>query len=144
RVLKKVGVGAIKMAVSLLYCDTPESFTNQLNSDCMGLFSFLKGSGDNLLKKKEETKAAAASATALSEARKASLLAAVNKLNLPVTDLSLDVNDDTVTVYGQAETQMAKELVVLTLGNNQGIASVDDRISVVKPEPEADFYEVKS
>lgn len=110
----------------------------------MGLFSFLKGSGDNLLKKEEEAKAAAASDVALKEARKSALLAAVNRLNLPVTDLSLDLNEDIVTVYGQAETQVAKELIVLTLGNNQGIASVDDRISVVKPEPQADFYEVKS
>jgi len=49
-----------------------------------------------------------------------------------------------VTVYGEAETQVAKELVLLTLGNNAGISSVDDRMSVVKPEPEATFYEVKS
>ena len=33
---------------------------------------------------------------------------------------------------------------MLTLGNNIGISKVDDRINVVKPEPEATFYEVKS
>ena len=73
------------------------------------------------------------------------MMADVNELNLPVTDLSLLINGDVVTVYGQAETQVAKELVVLTVGNNADIASVDDRMSVVEPEPEeATFYEVKS
>ena len=49
-----------------------------------------------------------------------------------------------MTVYGEAQTQVAKELALLTLGNNAGISSVDDRMSVVVPEPEATFYEVKS
>ena len=30
------------------------------------------------------------------------------------------------------------------LGNTTGIATVDDRMSVVTPEPESDFYVVKS
>ena len=35
--------------------------------------------------------------------------------------------------------------VILALGNVQGVASVDDRVSVIAaPEPEADLYEVKS
>ena len=53
---------------------------------------------------------------------------AVNELDLPVKDISLLLNGDVVTVYGEAETQVAKELVLLTLGNNAGISSVDDRI----------------
>jgi nucleoid-associated protein YgaU len=40
--------------------------------------------------------------------------------------------------------QQHKEKLVLALGNVTGIASVDDRLTVVNPEPEADFYEVKS
>ena len=54
------------------------------------------------------------------------------------------LNDDVVTVFGTAESQYAKELVILTLGNHAEIARVDDRMTVVTPEPESTFYEVKS
>lgn len=110
----------------------------------MGLFSFLKGAGKSVLSKEEEAAAAARSANALKEAKINSMLTQINNLNQPVKDLTLELNDETVTVYGEAESQIAKELVILTLGNNADIAHVDDRISVVRPEPEADFYEVKS
>ncbi|MFZ1677328.1 MAG: peptidoglycan-binding protein LysM [Saprospiraceae bacterium] len=112
----------------------------------MGLFSFLKGSGAKLLSKKEEEAVKTASPQEALNIKKTAMLKAVTDLNLPVQNLSLDINDETVTVWGQAETQMAKELTVLTLGNNTGISSVDDRMSVIatNAEPEAVFYEVKS
>ena len=53
------------------------------------------------------------------------------------------VEDDKATVYGQVESTAAKEKVILIVGNTEGIATVDDRISVINPEPEATFYEVK-
>lgn len=110
----------------------------------MGLFSFSKNAGSKTLSKEAEAKATAASPEVLKKAKVDAMTKAVNDLKLPVTDLSILLNDEVVTVYGQAETQVAKDLVVLTLGNNAGISSVDDRMSVVKPEPEATFYEVKS
>lgn len=112
----------------------------------MGLFSFLKGSGAKLLNKKEEEAVKTASADEAMNIKKAAMLKAVADLNLPVQNLSIDINGETVTVWGQADTQMAKELTILTLGNNVGISSVDDRMSVTAPapEPEAVFYEVKS
>ncbi|MBK9981301.1 MAG: peptidoglycan-binding protein LysM [Saprospiraceae bacterium] len=112
----------------------------------MGLFSFLKGSGAKLFNKHEEETIKTVSPDVALNMKKDAMLKAVNDLNLPVQNLSLDINDETVTVWGQAETQMAKELTVLTLGNNVGISSVDDRMSVIAtdPEPEAVFYEVKS
>ena len=110
----------------------------------MGLFSFKTGAGKKILEKKEEEKAAAVSAEALKKTKLDKMKAAVDKLNLPIKDLSLDLNGEVVTAYGQAESQFAKELVVLTLGNNADIRQVDDRITVVTPAPEATFYEVKS
>lgn len=110
----------------------------------MGLFSFSKSSGTKLVDKKTEEKAAAVSAEELKRVKTESMMKAVDSLHLPVKDVSILLNDDVVTVYGEAETQVAKELVLLTLGNNAGISSVDDRMSVVKPEPETTFYEVKS
>lgn len=110
----------------------------------MGLFSFLKNAG---------AKAPAAPAprakTVLDEA--AERAARINALRdyvlsmkLDIKDFDLEIDGDKVTVYGQAQSQAAKEKVILTVGNVEGIATVDDRISVVVPEPEAQFYEVKS
>ena len=110
----------------------------------MGLFSFSKDAGAKPVSKKEEEKASAISAEELKRVKTNAMLKAVDDLHLPVKDISILINGDVVTVYGEAETQVAKELVVLTLGNNAGIRSVDDRINVIKPEPEATFYEVKS
>ena len=110
----------------------------------MGIFDFLKGSGAKIFNKNEEETVKTATPAATEKMRTDAMMRAVNALNLPVKDLSLDIQDDTVVVYGQAETQVAKELVVLTLGNNMGVARVDDRITVIKKEPEAAFYEVKS
>ena len=110
----------------------------------MGLFSFSKDAGAKPVSKKEEEKASAISAEELKRVKTNAMLKAVDDLHLPVKDISILINGDVVTMYGEAETQVAKELVVLTLGNNAGIRSVDDRINVIKPEPEATFYEVKS
>jgi nucleoid-associated protein YgaU len=110
----------------------------------MGLFSFRTGAGNKVLSKKDEVKVSAVSEEAVKKAKTDAMLKAVEKLKLPVKDLSLDLKGEVVTVYGQAETQFAKELVILTLGNNADIRQVDDRISVVTPAPEATFYEVKS
>jgi nucleoid-associated protein YgaU len=109
----------------------------------MGLFSFLKGAGAKLLNKKEAETAATVSPEEVKRLKINKMMEAVNALKLPVKDLSLLLNEDVVTVFGEAESQVAKELVILTLGNNAEIASVDDRISVVSIEPEALFYEVK-
>src|SRR5690554_2470750 len=107
----------------------------------MGLFSFLKKAGSNIFGKDTETAEEAAQKL---EARKSVLLDEVNKLNFDVEDLSLELDDDTVTVYGKVDYQEEKEKVILALGNVTGIATVDDRINVVHPKPESTFYEVKS
>ena|SRR5687767_3344674 len=110
----------------------------------MGLFSFLKGSGAKIFNEKEEAAVKKAAPADGERMKKDAMLRAVNALKLPVKNLSLDIQDDTVIVYGQADTQVAKELVILTLGNNMGVSKVDDRMTVVKTEPQATFYEVKS
>ncbi len=114
----------------------------------MGLFSFLKGAGAKIFDKKDDNDAkttTTSTADASAERSKTdAMMRAVNDLKLPVKNLSLDIQDETVVVYGEAETQVAKELVVLTVGNTMGISKVDDRMSVVNVEPESTFYEVKS
>ena len=44
---------------------------------------------------------------------------------------------------GRAPTQQVREKTILAVGNVAGVASVDDRIEVVEPAPEAAFYTVK-
>ena len=107
----------------------------------MGLFSFSKNAGE---KTAAAPKTTAVSPEVMNKSKTDAMMKAVNDLKLPVKDVSLILNDDEVTVFGTAETQVARDLVVLTVGNNVGIRSVDDRMNVVKPEPEATFYEVKS
>jgi hypothetical protein len=99
----------------------------------MGLFSFLKNAGAKLFGKKESSV----------EEMMNALRKAVEDLKIPIENMDLELDDDKVIVYGQCESQADKEKIVLALGNVEGIATVDDRISVVNPEPEAKFYEVK-
>ncbi len=116
----------------------------------MGLFSFLKNAGAKLFgveaEKNDAEKAAmdAAAAEASRQQKISALTSVVNASGICINDLSIDLQDDVVTVYGTAETLADKEKVVLMLGNTDGIATVDDRMSVVAPEPESDFYVVKS
>ncbi len=98
----------------------------------MGLFNFFKNS-----KKKEKE-------SNEPEVNPQELLGIVNGMGMTVSDLSLSVDDDKVTVYGECESQADKEKIILALGNQPGVASVDDRMTVKAPAPEAKFYEVKS
>lgn len=110
----------------------------------MGLFSFLKNAGAKIFDKKAETKEGP-SAEELAKAKINSLHKVVNDLEgIEVRDLDIAMLDDTVIVTGEVDSQADREKVILALGNVNGVAQVDDRIKVETPEPEADFYEVKS
>lgn len=108
----------------------------------MGLFSFLKKAGTTPAKPaapKESVLDIAARRADFINALRSSVLA----LGVEIKDLEIELDDDKVTVYGQTQSQADREKVILVLGNHAGIATVDDRISVVVPEPEAQFYEVQ-
>ena len=112
----------------------------------MGLFSFLNTAGEKLFGKKAETPATpSVDAAAIERERRiAAIQSYVIGLGLSIENLDIDIEGDKVTAYGQAQTQSDKEKLILALGNVEGIASVDDRVSVLVSEPEADMYEVKS
>jgi nucleoid-associated protein YgaU len=105
----------------------------------MGLFSFLKNAGAKLFNKKKE-----ASPEEVRAANMEAMKKAVEDLGFEVREMFLDLQDDTVIVFGEVDTQEIKEKVILALGNVEGIATVDDRMTVETPEPESQFYEVKS
>lgn len=113
----------------------------------MGLFSFLKKAGSKLFSKNEQERASTTTdgiSEEVEQAQKLTLLrGVVESLNFDIENFELDLNEDTVIVYGQMTSQANKEKVILALGNVAGIATVDDRITVEAAEPEAQFYEVK-
>jgi len=103
----------------------------------MGLFSFIKNAGAKVFgigKTTEEERVDKANM----------LAAAVEKLGFDVRDLNIEVEDDTAIVWGEAGSQETREKVVLVLGNTEGIANVDDRMTVVVEEPQAKFHTVVS
>ncbi len=112
----------------------------------MGIFSFIKNAGSKLFGKKESSTETITAPTIeeLNAEKAAQLRQAIADLQLPVDGLTIEVNDDTVILSGEVENQSDKEKIILTAGNVEGIAAVDDRMTVANPEPEAVFYEVKS
>jgi len=106
----------------------------------MGIFSFIKNAGAKVFgigKTTEEENAEKA----------AKLTDTVNALGFVVTDLVIEVDDDTAKIWGEAENQETKEKVILVVGNTDGIASVEDNMTVVVVEeeevPAAQFHTVE-
>jgi nucleoid-associated protein YgaU len=61
-----------------------------------------------------------------------------------VEDLQVQFRDGVAVLQGKTDSQAEREKVVLMVGNTQGVAQVDDRLVVEKPEPEAVMYTVQS
>lgn len=97
----------------------------------MGLFSFVKNAGAKVFGKKEKTETVS---QADLDAQKAKELERVVKgLGLSIQDLSIEVDGETATVYGQSDRIDYKEKAILAVGNVEGIGSVDDRIVWLRP-----------
>ena len=107
----------------------------------MGLFSFIKNAGAKVFGIGKTTEEEAAEAAAEKAVK---LTSAVEALGLNVEGLSIQVDDDAATIYGEAENQATREKVILVVGNTEGIASVDDQMTTAVQEPEAQFHTVVS
>ncbi|MDB0601052.1 peptidoglycan-binding protein LysM [Tenacibaculum maritimum] len=93
----------------------------------MGLFSFIKDAGAKVFgigKTTEEE--------AVEKAMK--LVDAVKALDLSVENLSVSVEEDKAVVSGEAADLPTKEKVVLVIGNTNGIATVEDNMTVAEVE----------
>ena len=117
----------------------------------MGLISFIKEAGAKIFGGKTTAEKAADAANAAAEAEQKREEAAAKVLEQTISDLDLQVvglkiviDDDKATVSGAAYDQATKEKVVLVVGNSQGIATVDDQMTVENPEPEATYHTVVS
>ena len=105
----------------------------------MGLISFIKNAGDKLFKSEAKR-----------EQEKADLIKAhIEKFGFDTSDIQVVVDDDKVKLMGSIDTQENKNKIIVTAGNVEGIATVDDWIVVknppvvAPPEPEKQFYTVK-
>ena len=113
----------------------------------MSLFSFIKTAGATLFGGKSKAERAAEAEAAelrAEEAAAAKLEQTIRDLQLEVENLDIHIDDDKVTVSGMAYDQATKEKVVLVVGNTEGIACVDDQMTVEHVEPEAQFHTVES
>lgn len=93
----------------------------------MGIFSFIKNAGAKVFgigKTTEEENAE----------KSEQLRNAITALDLQVRDLSIEVNDDVVKLWGETADLATKEKVVLVVGNTNGISSVEDNITVAEVE----------
>ena len=113
----------------------------------MGLIDFVKEAGEKLFSfgNKEAKAAEAAAAQEAEDRAKAEALSGlVTKMGFEVNDLNLAFKDGVATLHGTVPSQEIREKIILMVGNTQGVGQVDDRMSVVRPEPEATMYTVKS
>jgi nucleoid-associated protein YgaU len=103
----------------------------------MSLFSFIKEAGEKLF-------GINSAAAADSKQEAGAIVSYIQSLNLPVSNLDVqyDAASQTVTLRGEAPDQATREKVLLAAGNVHGVASVDDQMSVARPEPEAKFHTV--
>ncbi len=100
----------------------------------MGLIDFVKEAGESLLEKVGESRAAAGEA----------VTKRIQDLGLSVDGLKVDVDGDKAVLSGKAASQAEREKAILAAGNTQGVAQVDDQLSVASAEPESQYYRVVS
>lgn len=112
----------------------------------MGLFDFAGSAGASLKK---------AIGMGQEDANAQELAQSLRDHGVTIEKGRIQVKGDTVTITGQASSQAEREKAVLILGNTQGVAHVDDQMTVaaaasaapsaqaVSAEP-ATFYTVKS
>ncbi|KQS27719.1 peptidoglycan-binding protein LysM [Dyadobacter sp. Leaf189] len=105
----------------------------------MGLFSFLKGSGEKVFK--NET--AAVPAPEVEPLRASALLAHVKALGLSYKSLTVKTSGDTVTLEGEVANQEDAEKIALGVGNVEGVQVVDNRLKVATPSKEASYHTVE-
>ena len=103
----------------------------------MGLISFLKDKGKAIFGKKEKEATESVKLTKVDQLKQE-----INRLGIPINDLRLELCEQ-VIVEGATDTTEQAEKVVLALGNIEGVGSVDNRIYVANPKPEAVFYTVE-
>ena len=114
----------------------------------MGLFSFLKNAGEKLLHGGQSAPAQAAgagAAAASTPSKTDAIIDYINRQGLQYENLTVSYDGkETVTVEGVAPDQTMKEKIILCCGNVEGVAKVDDKMTVENPQPESKYHTVAS
>jgi nucleoid-associated protein YgaU len=115
--------------------------------------SFLKDAGEKLFGQGEAKAAQEAAASAPTPENRQNLDRAAGEaikhyidtlgLNASSLNVSFDSASATCTVAGTCEDQTTKEKILLAAGNVAGVEKVNDQLSVVNAQPEAQFHEVQ-
>jgi len=119
----------------------------------MGLLSFIKEAGEKLFSKgntqaamaqAQADPASAEKAKAANDAAGDAIMAYIDSQGLKATGLTVTVDGatGTVTVYGIAPDQSAREKIILCCGNVHGVEKVNDQMTVDQSQPEAQYYTV--
>lgn len=99
----------------------------------MGLIDFVKEAGERIADRLGTDREADAKAVSRQ----------VEQVGPSIEGLRVEVEGDKAVLSGKAATQADREKAILAAGNNQGIAQVDDRITVAKPAPESRYHRVQ-
>jgi len=114
----------------------------------MGLFDFVKDAGSKLFGGGDDDKGPAEVVRTPEMARAdktkgEALTKLVTGMGLDVEDLKVKYTDGRATIDGTAGSQEVREKIVLLIGNTQGVAQVDERMTVEEEKPQATMYTVQ-
>ncbi len=111
----------------------------------MGLFSFIKQAGEKLLNRGSSDTPARGAASADAPSKTDAIIEYINRQGLQYKNLKVSYDgNETVTVEGAVPDQTTKEKIVLCCGNVEGVATVDDKMTVENPQPESKYHTVAS
>jgi len=110
----------------------------------MGIFSFIKSAGEAYLKKSTLSSRKKQRSKEMQNQRQEGILEGMlYSAGLRINHLEVELEGKTVKVYGETKLASEREKAILILGNVDGIEEVDDRISLLVEEAQAEFYEVQ-
>jgi nucleoid-associated protein YgaU len=112
----------------------------------MGLISFIKDAGKKLFDRQPSTSAAAPATQRPDQEVASAITNYIKEHNIAAKSFTVTYEhaSGTVILSGEAPDQATREKLVLLAGNVQGVEKVDDRLTVERAEPEAQFHTVKS
>ena len=110
----------------------------------MGIFSFIKSAGEAYLKKSTLTARKKQRSKEMQNQRQEGILEGMlYSAGLKINQLEVELEGQTVKVYGETKSAADREKAILILGNVDGIENVEDRISLLGEEAHTEFYKVQ-
>jgi nucleoid-associated protein YgaU len=111
----------------------------------MGIFDFVREAGAKIgLGDGDDDDLDDARDERLEELREGNrLLRFIRQMDVGIENPKVEYDDGVATVWGTAPNQKVRENTILAIGNCEGVARVDDRMTVQESGPESLFYTVK-